>query len=106
MQGGGPRVQSRGEGFPPGVQHGVDGVGRAAAELGANLLDRRAISGAQKGVGGVGDVRLRDAAGNTSEDGGEHVWDDTRYVYCYFYYKYTNDNGSYHSWNYSGVTML
>jgi hypothetical protein len=44
VQGGRARIESGEEGFPPSIEHGVDGVGGAAAELGADLIDGGAFT--------------------------------------------------------------
>jgi hypothetical protein len=44
VQGGGACVETCGEGFPPGVEERIDGVGGAAADFGTDLVDGGALA--------------------------------------------------------------
>ena len=101
VQGRGAGVQSGREGFPPGIEHGVDGVGGAAADFAADFFDGGAFAQPEQGVGGVAHVRLGDAAGRRAEGStrcGEfiHVVNNTLHVCRLICYPITIDNGTYH----------
>ena len=63
MQGGRPGIEARGEALPPGIEERIDGVGRAAADFLADLLNRRALALPQEGIRREFNIPAGDSAG-------------------------------------------
>jgi len=62
VQGGGAGIQAGGEFLPPGVEHRVDGIGRAGAKFFADPFDGGALAVVKERIGRAFDVAGGDAA--------------------------------------------
>ena len=93
-------IEARGEPLPPGIEERIDGVGGAAADPLADLLNRRALALAQAGIGGKLHIPTADAAGGCAVAGCGcgwlgHVTNTTVYIRSILFYNCRRDKDSY-----------
>ena len=85
MQGRRAGIEARGQPLPPGIEERIDGVGGAAADSLADLLNRRALALAQAGIGSKLHIPPADPAGGCAVAGCGggwlcHVLNNTAYI--------------------------